>query len=167
MKYFTLLICIFPLVAWSQAPATAPACKLIKETDPYTKETRFSSGFIPLQGGSLTIDADSKELDFFFVVPDKCFASDATVVIYFEGSRNKISYRNTGSMNCDGNFHFIFRNGAATPSVLQKLATQKVSSFVFTGSDKKAVTVSLLPDQQTSFQQITSCMVTESKALIK
>src|SRR5690349_22014929 len=104
MKYLLLLSMILPFSIQAQD------CKLVRETDPYTKETKLSSGFVTLQGGSLTIDADSKELDFFFVVPDKCFTDAATVLIYFEGSKNKTTYRNTGSMNCDGYFHFIFRN---------------------------------------------------------
>ena len=166
MKQIILIILLLPLSAFAQD--TIPAgCKLVKETDPYTKETRFSSGFISLQGASLTIEANSTEIDFFFVIPEKCFTDAATVFIYFEGSKVKTSYRNTGSMNCDGYFHFIFRNGLATPSVLQKLSTQKVTSFVFTGNDKKAITASLLPDQQQSLMEITACLVAESKTLIK
>jgi hypothetical protein len=166
MKYMTFLSLLFPLFIAAQD--TIPAgCKVLKETDPYTRETKFSSGFISLQGGSLTIDADSKEIDFFFIVPDKCFDDESTVFIYFEGSKVKTTYRNTGSMNCDGNFHYIFRNGLATPSVLNKMATQKVTSFVFTGTDKKQVIISLLPDQQIMLRDATACMVAESKALIK
>ncbi len=168
MKYITLIVALLPLLLQAQEPAD-PVCKLIKETDPYTKETRLSSGFISLQtGASLTIDADSKEIDFFFTVPDECFTDASTVFIFFEGSKVKTTYRNSGSMNCEGYFHFIFRNGPVTPTVLQKLATQKVASFVFTGDDKKKpTTVSLLPDQQKIFMEIAACMATESKTLIK
>ncbi len=166
MKYVFSFCLLFPLFAFAQD--TIPAgCKVLKETDPYTRETKFSSGFILLQGGSLTIDADSKEIDFFFIVPEKCFDDESTVFIYFEGSKVKTTYRNAGSMNCDGNFHYIFRNGLATPSVLNKMATQKVANFVFTGNDKKQVTVSLFPDQQTMLREATACMVAESKVLIK
>jgi hypothetical protein len=168
MKCISLIVFLSPLFLSAQAPI-ATECKLIKETDPYTKETKFSSGFISLQMGvSLTIDADSKEIDFFFTVPDECYTDASTVFIFFEGTKVKATYRNSGSMNCDGYFHFIFRNGAATPSGLQKLATQKVTSFVFTGNDKKKPkTISLLPDQQKTFMEITACMIAESKALIK
>jgi len=168
MKYISLIVFLLPLFLSAQDPI-AIGCKLIKETDPYTKEIKLSSGFISLQvGASLTIDADSKEIDFFFTVPDECYTDASTVFIFFEGSKVKATYRNSGSMNCDGNFHFVFRNGAATPSGLQKLATQKVASFVFTGNDKKKpTTVSLLPDQQKAFMEITACMIAESKALIK
>lgn len=166
MKYLFsfFLFSPFLLLAQNQAPAD---CKLAKDTDPYTKETRLSSGFITLQGASLTIDADSKEIDFFFAVPDKCFADASTVFIFFEGSKIKTTYRNSGSMNCDGNFHFVFRNGTTTPTVLKKLASQRVANFIFTGTDGKATAISLLPDQQELLMKMTACIVDESQALIK
>jgi hypothetical protein len=168
MKCVSLLLFFSPLFLSAQSPVAAE-CKLIKETDPYTKETKLSTGFISLQiGASLSIDADGKEIDFFFTIPDECYTDAATVFVFFEGSKVKATYRNSGSMNCDGYFHFNFRNGVVTPSGLQKLATQKVSSFVFTGNDKKKpVTISLLPDQQKEFMEITGCMIAESKKLIK
>jgi hypothetical protein len=166
MKYVLLSIFLSPLFLSAQ-DATATGCKLVKETDPYTRETKLSSGFISLQGASLTIDADNKEIDFFFAVPDKCFADASTVFIFFEGSKIKTTYRNSGSMNCDGYFHFVFKNGITTPTVLKKLASQKVANFIFTGTDGKATIVSLLPDQQKSLMEITACMIDESQALIK
>ncbi len=145
----------------------AQDCKLLKETDSYTKISKLSTGFISLQGASLNIEADNKEIDFFFAVRDKCFNDASTVFIFFEGSKIKTTYRNSGSMNCEGYFHFIFKNGTTTPTVLKKLATQKVASFIFTGNDNKATTVSLLPDQQTDLMHLTNCIIEESKALIK
>ena len=168
MKYISLVIFLLPLFLSAQDPI-AIGCKLIKEADPFTKETKLSSGFISLQvGASLSIDADSREIDFFFTVPDECYTDASTVFIFFEGTKVKATYRNSGSMNCDGYFHFVFRNGAGTPSGLQKLATQKVTSFVFTGTNvKRPTTISLLPDQQKTFMEVTACMITESKTLIK
>ena len=168
MKYMSLIVFLLPFFLSAQEPI-AIGCKLIRETDPYTKETKLSSGFISLQmGASLTIDADSKEIDFFFTVPDECYTDASTAFIFFEGAKVKATYRNTGSMNCDGYFHFTFRNGVATPGGLQKLATQKVTSFVFTGDNKKKPdTISLLPDQQKIFMEIAACMIAESKTLIK
>ncbi len=166
MKYLVTILLLAPLFLSAQQPAPVD-CKLVRETDPYTKETKLSSGFISLQGASLTVDADSKEIDFFFTVPDKCFTDASMVYIYFEGSKVKTTYRNNGSMNCDGFFHFKFRNGTTTPTVLQKLATQKAAHFIFIGNDKKETTVDLLPDQQKILMDITACMIGESKTLIK
>lgn len=173
MKYILPLLCLLPLFLSAQQQTQAAGqpsvdnCKLVKETDPYTRETKLSSGFITLQGASLTVDADNKEIDFFFAISDKCFNDASTVFIYFEGSKTKTTYRNSGSINCEGYFHFVFKNGITTPTVLKKLATQKTANFVFTGSDNKATTVSLLPDQQKTLMEITACMIEESKTLIK
>ena len=111
MKYI-ILIALF-----AANYAGAQDCKLNKETDPYTKETRLSTGFIFLQGASVTVDADSKEIDILFSIEgaDKCFDNDATAVIIFEGSKLKTSLKNNGTMNCEGLFHFIFKN-SATPT---------------------------------------------------
>ncbi|MGZ8516365.1 MAG: hypothetical protein ACXWWD_03400, partial [Chitinophagaceae bacterium] len=67
----------------------------------------------------------------------------------------------------NGYFHFVFKNGITTPTVLKKLASQKVANFIFTGTDKKATIVSLLPDQQQLLMESTACIVQESQSLIK
>ena len=173
MKYVFPFIFLLPFFVSAQQTIPpvdkqiATSCKLVKETDPYTRETKLSSGFITLQGASLTIDADNKEIDFFFAISDKCFNDASTVFIYFEGSKTKTTYRNSGSINCEGYFHFVFKNGITAPTVLKKLASQKTANFIFTGSDNKATTVSLLPDQQKILMEITACMIEESKTLIK
>lgn len=161
MKSFLIILLLLPLFI------SAQECKLVRETDPYTKETKLSSGFISLQQATLSVDADSKELDFFFVVDGKCFNDASTVFIYFEGSRAKTTYRNGGSMNCDGYFHFRFRNSTVIPTVVQKLSTQKVTQFIFTGNDKKEMIVSLLPEQQKILMEAVTCMAAEAKTLIK
>ncbi|HTE29832.1 MAG TPA: hypothetical protein VK666_05620 [Chryseolinea sp.] len=161
MKPILLLLFVCPLFVRAQD------CKLLRDTDPYTKETKVSTGFITLQGATLTIDADSKEIDFFFVVNDKCFNDASSVYIFFEGSKIKTTYRNGGSMNCDGDFHFKFRNTETPNYILQKLATLKVAQFIFIGSDKKEITVSLLPEQQKIFTDAATCIISGAKALIK
>ena len=166
MKYTILIACLLPLVVAAQDTAAVAECKIGRETDPYTRETRLSSGFISLQGASLTIEADKKEIDFFFAVPGKCFSDASTVFIFFEGSKIRTTYRNTGSMNCEGYFHFIFRNNTLEHTVLKKLATQKVAHFEFTGTDKKSQIVSLLPEQQKNLMDLTACMISEAKTLL-
>ena len=161
MKYLFLLAGLLPVFV------SAQDCKLSRETDPYTRETKLSSGFVSLAGSSVTIEADSKEIDFFFIVPGKCFSDASTLYIYFEGSKVKTTYRNAGSMNCDGYFHVKFRNSTVTPTVVKKLGSQKVTQFVFTGNDKKEMAVTLSADQQTVFMQAVSCMADEAKTLIK
>lgn len=161
MKFIWLIVFLFPVFLAAQD------CKLITDKDPYTKETKLSTGFITLQGATVSIEADKTEIDFFFTVPDKCFNDNSTVLIYFEGSKTKTTFRNAGSMNCDGYFHFKFKNGQVTPTVLKNLSTKKVAQFIFNADEKKPFTVSLLADQQDIFMKGASCIADEAKTLIK
>ena len=161
MKHLFFLLLSLPFFAQSQD------CKLVKEVDPYTKEVKLSTGFISLPGSTLTVDADSKELDFFFEVSGKCFNDASTVYIFFEGSRTRMTYRNAGSMNCDGYFHFKFRNGASTPGILTKLGTQKVTQFIFKATDSKETIITLTPDQQKLLMEKVTCITAEGKTLVK
>lgn len=161
MKPILSMLLLLPLFIQAQE------CKLISEKDPYTKETKLSSGAMTLQGAVLTIDADKKEIDFFFELKGKCFNDMSTALVYLENSRVKTTWRNAGNMNCDGYFHFKFRNGTTTPSMLNKLATQKVAQFIFKGSDDKEVVVSLTPEQQQLLQEVVDCVNKEAKALLQ
>ncbi len=166
MKYWLALIVIAPFFAIAQD------CKLHKETDPYTKETKLSTGFIYLNGGSVTIDADSKEIDILFSVEgsDKCYDNNSTAEIIFEGIKSKSSTRNGGTMNCEGLFHFIFRNSKSTPTtLLQRMCTKKITQIVFTSNDKKQTktTVTINPEDQENLMNLANCLVNEARALIK
>ena len=82
MKKLIFLVALFPVLAYSQ-----DTCKLIRQTDPFTKLNTISTGFIKLQGGSLSIDATKPEIDMLFSVSgiNKCFTDDATAAIFFCG----------------------------------------------------------------------------------
>ncbi len=164
MKFIIIITFFF------STAAVAQDCKLKKETDPFTKETKFSTGFISAGGGSsLTIDADSKEIDILFSIEgkNKCFDNNSTAVIFFEGSKVKTTLRNGGTMNCEGLFHFIFKNSATTNSQLKKLTTQKIVQIIFTGNDKKETVMTILPAAQQNLLTLSSCLVNEAKSLIK
>lgn len=164
MKFIIIITFLF------STAAVAQDCKLKKETDPFTKETKLSTGFILAGGGSsLTIDADSKEIDIFFSIEgkNKCFDNNSTAVIFFEGSKVKTTLRNGGTMNCEGLFHFIFKNSATTNSQLKKLITQKIVQIIFTGNDKKETVMTILPAAQQNLLTLSSCLVNEAKSLIK
>ena len=168
MKLIVAAFLLFPLLAAAQDPI-AIGCKLNRETDPYTKETKISTGFIELAAGSVTVDADSREIDVFFSLSgvDKCFDNNSMAAIFFEGSKVKMSYRNGGTMNCDGFFHFIFKNSATIPSLLQKITTQKIATITFTGNNKKETKVTLEPNEQLTLMNLAACLVNEAKILIK
>ena len=163
MKYIVVIGLLF------SASVSAQDCKLNKETDPYTKEIKLSTGFIFLEGSSVTIDADSKEIDILFSIEgtDKCFDNNSTAVIMFEGSKTKTSLRNGGTMNCEGLFHFIFKNSATPTSVLKKISTQKITRIIFTGSSKKETIVTIAPQEQQTLITLATCLVNDAKALIK
>ena len=162
-KYSIVLALVFPVSLYAQD------CKLTRETDPYTKETKLSTGFIFFDGGSVTIDADSKEIDVLFSIEgsDKCFDNNSMAAIFFEGIKTKMNSRNGGTMNCEGLFHFVFKNAASTTTLLQKLSTQKINHIVFTGNNKKESTVNLGPQEQEALMALATCLINEAKTLIK
>ncbi|HEV7781832.1 MAG TPA: hypothetical protein VGO58_11245 [Chitinophagaceae bacterium] len=166
MKKLFIACCILLIANCLPAQDT---CKLIRETDPYTKQTKLSTGFIYFDGGSLTIDADSKEIDFLFSIEgaDKCFDNNSIAAIFFEGVKTKMSNRNGGTMNCEGLFHFIFKNTPSTTGILQKLITQKINHIVFTGNNKKESTLTIGPVEQETLRTLGTCLVNEAKTLIR
>jgi hypothetical protein len=163
MKYILFIALFSPLLLAAQD------CKLNREKDPFTKEIKLSTGFIGMNGGSVTIDANSTEIDFLFSIEgvDRCFDNNSMAAVFFEGTKLKMTNRNGGSMNCEGLFHFIFRNTATTTSLLSRMINQKINHFVFTCTSKKDVTVTLSPSDQQALMDQTKCLVDEAKALIK
>ncbi len=162
MKTFLFLLLIMPFLSAAQE------CKLIRETDPYTKEKVLSTGFISLQGASLSIDANKQEIDFLFTISggEKCFNDLSTVAIYFEGTKVKQTQRNNAGMNCEGIFRMTFRNSSTPPVLLRRMATQKTEQFVFIDSNKKETVISLKPEQQQMLLQLAACLQTEAPALL-
>jgi hypothetical protein len=167
MKRVLTVVFFLPLFSISQE------CKLNKSTDNFTHEVRLSTGFMPLNIGFdrvlLSIDANNAEVDFFFSVSgdSKCFDNSSTATILFDGSKSKNNFKNTGTMNCEGLFHFTFRNLAGTPGALQRFATQKVSSISFAGNNKKITLVTLNEAQKVLLINMAACLIKESKTLLK
>jgi len=163
MKRISFLLLLLPLFASSQE------CKITREKDPYTKEIKLSTGFLFLDGGSVTIDADSKEIDILFSIEgaDKCFDNNSTGVIFLEGVKTKFNTRNAGTMNCEGLFHLVFKNGPTTPSILQKFMTTKINHILFTGNNKKESTITISEADQEKLMALATCLVNEAKTLVK
>jgi hypothetical protein len=163
MRHLLIILFFLPLAGFSQD------CKPRKSTDPYTKEVKLSSGFIALEGLSVSIHADSKEIDllFSFSGKEKCFNDAATVAVFFDSTKQKANFRNNGPMNCEGFFHVVFKNGTGTPSLLKKLTTMRISSLVFTGNNKEKTTIELDAEQQEIVRARIECIVNEGKTLIK
>lgn len=168
MKPILFLLLVTPFLAVGQAPGTE-ACKLIRETDLFTKQTRLSTGFIKLEGGSVTIDADSKEIDIMFLIPglEKCYDNNSTGAVFFENVKTKMNIRNGGTMNCEGLFHFIYKNTNTPNTILTKLITQKIDRILFVGNNKKESIVTFTPENREKFIFLATCLVNEAKTLIK
>lgn len=148
----------------------AQDCKLKKTKDQFSQEPKLSTGFVPFSNALLSIEADSKEIDFLFSVRDKseekCFDDLSTISFVFEG-KQKSNFRNTGTMNCEGLFHVTFKNLPTTPGALQRLVTKKITAISLTGNNKAVTTITLGPTQQQELMDLIACAVREGKTLIK
>jgi hypothetical protein len=166
MKNCFLLFFLLPAFSFAQE------CQLKKSVDPFTHETKLSTGFQNFTGNGLTVsisaDATAKEIDFFVWVKgdNKCFDTESIANVTFEGERTKTNLRNAGSMNCDGAFHFVFKNTPTTPTWLNRMATKKLASIKLTGTDKKEIVITLSDEQKIMFQSMAACMATEGKTLL-
>ncbi|MGE5521901.1 MAG: hypothetical protein ACM3VS_18405 [Candidatus Dadabacteria bacterium] len=166
MKYSLLLLLCLPFFSRAQD------CKLTKSTDPFTHETKLSTGFAPFNYGvakvSVSADATPSTIDLFFWVRNEgaCFDNTSTALIIFEGEKSKNIYKNGGSMNCEGAFHISFKNSASTNFQLQKIATKKISSIKLTGTNKTEINLTLTEDQKTLLMNMAACAVNQGKTLI-
>ena len=70
-------------------------------------------------------------------------------------------------MNCEGLFHFIFKNTATTQNNLNRLGTQKINRIVFTTTSKTELTINIKPETQEQLMQHIHCLAEEAKKLIK
>lgn len=168
-KTLLYLFFLLPLAALAQDTTKAP-CKLIREVDPFTKQIKLSTGFVYVDGGSITVDADSKEVIVLFSLDGqlKCLDDNSTAEVYFEGLKSKTLSRNQGTMNCEGLFQFVFRNSAGQPTtLLNRMCTKKMTHIIFTGDAQKPVTVNIGPKEQEIIMNLTACLVAEAKTLIK
>lgn len=167
MKYLFMLIFFLPVFSFAQDSLN---CKLSRETDPFTKEVKISTGFIELSGASVTIDATKTEIDFLFSIEgvDRCYDNNnSTAVIFFEGTKAKVTVKNGGSMNCEGLYHFIFKNSVSSTSTLTKLTTMKINNIVFTGNNKKEAKIEFTAVDQQAFMTQANCLVAEAKKLLQ
>jgi hypothetical protein len=166
----------FLIAAWFFLPffaSTQDTCGLKKSTDPFTHQTKISTGFIAFPFGksplSISVDATPTDIDFFlwFTGDQKCFDESSNIQIVFEGDRLKSNFRNTGSMNCEGAFHITFKNSANTPPMLQRLLDKKINAFHITGPNKTLTDIVFTQEQKDRLIRMINCVVKESKSILK
>jgi hypothetical protein len=165
MKQILFLLLFLPFFGMAQT------CQVKKEKDQFTQEPKVTTGFIPfrtLKRFQLSLDGTKKEIDFFFSLNNEtqCFDDQSTAVVTFEGGRLKSTFKNTGSRNCEGLFHFTFKNAATTPSILQRMATKKILNIKLVGAGNSEVELVLNEQQQEQMMQAINCIITEAKTLL-
>ncbi len=160
MKHIFALIWIVPFFSRAQD------CNLKTMKDPYTREIKISTGLISLNNGQFSVEATKSEIDFMFSVDGKCFDNASTAAVFFEGTRVKTNLKNSGTMNCEGLFHFTFRNTNPSPSALLNLAAKKITSIRFKDNTRKETGISFTEEQQQVFMNLTNCIINEAKKLL-
>jgi len=166
-------ILVVSLFANSLLSSAQDTCHLKKTTDPFTHQTKISTGFVAFNSSgtplSISVDASPTDIDFFlwFTGAQKCFDESSAIQINFEGDRYKQNFKNSGSMNCEGAFHFSFKNSATTPSQLQRLVDKKINTLHITGANKTITDVSLSAEEKQKLSRMVSCIVRDSKTLKK
>lgn len=161
MKFILAFLLMAPICTLAQE------CKLKKEIDPFSQQPRLTTGFFGVGSDRLSMTADSKEIDFFFVVGgNKCFDDQTMVTIHFDGDRLRSNFRASGTMNCEGLYHFTMRNTATPNHALQRLATKKVASVKIVNSGTTTEIV-LNEEQKQVLLNKAACMLEQAKTLIR
>ena len=168
MKLLLALLLTFPFVGRAQE------CHLKKEVDKFTQQPKWTTGLLNFKQGknpfSLIIDATASDIDFLFSLSSSgsslCFNDASTAVVSFDSTRVKLTLHNGGTMNCDGYFHFNFRNTEPVPGNLQRLSAFKVNTIKFT-NEKTVTEVSLDADQKKLLQDAIRCIIQEAPTLNK
>lgn len=162
MKSLFAIILLLPLFSFSQD------CNFKKDKDPHTREIKISSGFIDLSATKVSVVATKTEIDFLFSLGSgNCFDDESTANVFYAGTKVKTNFKNTGTMNCDGLFHFTFRNQANLPMLLQNFVNKQVTSIKFIDNTKKEIVLSLTEEQQVIFKKLANCIVNEAKTLLQ
>lgn len=164
-KLFSLLL-LCPLFM------TAQECELRDEKDQYNQGVRLTTGFKEFAKGSeefiLSVSADRRELDIFFSLTNPngiCFDDYSRAVVFFEGGKQRATFKNGGTTNCKGNFHFIFKNQETQPSNLTNLTLKKIEKIQLTGSSEKKLDLTPTAEEQDLIKQMITCVVNELEKL--
>jgi len=164
MKQLALLFLLFPFLA------NAQDCSLKNERDRFNQDPRLTTGFVSLGAGNdkflLSVSADKKEVDYFFALDGSamCFNDVSRVLVIFE-TKQKGNFKNGGTTNCKGYFHFVFPNQQNLNANLTNLSLKKIATIQFTdtGNNKKIIT--LRPEDQETIMKLTACVLAELEKL--
>ena len=164
MKSVLLFFILFPLIS------SAQECDLRNEKDRFNQDPRLTTGFKKLGAGSntflLSISADKKEIDFFFSIENSatCFNDISRALVTFD-NKQRGTYRNGGTTNCRGYFHFIFPNQEKLNQNLINISEKKVVTIQFTDSKNNKEILTLRPEDQDEVMKLTACVLAELEKL--
>lgn len=164
MKLFLLLILSFPLVI------SAQDCNLKNEKDRLNQDPRLTTGFKALGAGSnkflLSISADKKEIDYFLALDKStvCFNDLSRALVTFD-NKQRGTYRNGGTTNCKGYFHFIFPNQQNLNANLTNMSLKKIVTIQFTDAANNKEIITLRPEDQDEMIRLTACVLNELEKL--
>jgi hypothetical protein len=149
---------------------SAQDCNLKNEKDRYNQDPRLTTGFMKLGGGNdrflLSVSADKKEVDYFFALDNSamCFDDMSRAVVFFE-AKQRTNYKNGGTTNCKGYFHFVFPNQENLNANLTNLSQKKIASIQFTDKSNNKKILTLRPEDQEAIIKATNCILPELEKL--
>ncbi len=163
MKWLFILLFI-PVIS------SAQNCNLKNERDRFNQDPRLTTGFKALGAGSnkflLSVSAEKKEIDFFLAIDNStiCFNDLSRALVTFD-NKQRATYRNGGTTNCKGYFHFIFPNQEKLNANLTMLSEKRINSIQFTDSNNNKEILTLRPEDQEEIMKLTACVLAELEKL--
>jgi hypothetical protein len=164
MMRLALIFLLTPVFAASQD------CNLRNEKDRFNQDPRLTTGFISLGAGSdkfmLSVSADKKEVDYFFALDNStmCFNDMSRAMVTFD-NKQRGNFKNSGTTNCKGYFHFIFPNQENLNGNLLNLSQKKIASILFTDQSNAKKILTLRPEDQEQIIKLTNCVLAELEKL--
>lgn len=159
MKLLSFLLFLSPFFASAQ-----DSCLLKNEKDRFNQDPRLTTGFISLGAGNdkflLSISADKKEVDYFFVLDNSamCFNDYSRVIAIFD-NKQRGNFKNGGTTNCKGYFHFIFPNQQNLNGNLVNISQKKIASLQFMDNAENKKIITLRPEDQETIKRLTNCVI--------
>lgn len=95
-----------------------------------------------------------------------CIDDEATIQVFFEGTKLRLMFRNGGTMNCEGLLHVLFKNATGANYQLNKLITLPIQRILITTIDKKEWMIEPNAEQRVKWIRSATCLVEESKKLL-
>ena len=119
----------------------------------------------PLSVGH-TLVVPKKEVDYFFALDNStmCFNDYSRVIVIYD-TKQRGNFKNGGTTNCKGYFHFIFVNQQNLNVNLTNLSQKKIATLQFTDNNNNKKIITLRPEDQDTIIKLTNCVLAELEKL--